>query len=77
MAQLSDKGRRYAQGLVRSHRLWESWLDQNFDLPPDHLHVPAEAMEHFIGPVIQRQLEDDLDQPSADPHGREIPEVPE
>jgi manganese/zinc/iron transport system permease protein len=77
MAQLSDKGRRYAQGLVRSHRLWESWLDQNFDLPPDHLHVPAEAMEHFIGPAIQRQLEDDLDQPSADPHGREIPEVPE
>ena len=77
MAQLSDKGRRYAQGLVRSHRLWESWLDQNFDLPPDHLHVPAEAMEHFIGPTIQRQLEDDLDQPSADPHGREIPEIPE
>jgi manganese/zinc/iron transport system permease protein len=77
MAQLSDKGRRYAQGLVRSHRLWESWLDQNFDLPPDHLHVPAEAMEHFIGPAIQRQLEDDLDQPSADPHGREIPVAPE
>lgn len=77
MAQLSDKGRRYAQGLVRSHRLWESWLDQNFDLPPDHLHAPAEAMEHFIGPVIQRQLEDDLDQPGADPHGREIPEIPE
>ncbi len=75
MAQLSDKGQRYAQGLVRSHRLWESWLDQNFDLPADHLHDPAEAMEHFIGPEIQRQLEDDLDQPSSDPHGRQIPEA--
>jgi len=76
MAQLSEKGRRYAQGLVRSHRLWESWLDQNFDLPADHLHDPAEAMEHFIGPEIQRQLEVDLDQPAADPHGREIPVAP-
>lgn len=76
-AELTEKGRRYAQGLVRSHRLWESWLDQNFDLPADHLHGPAETMEHFIGPVIQRQLEDDLLQPSADPHGREIPDAPE
>ena len=48
--QLSDKGHHYAQRLVRSHRLWESWLDQNFDLATDHLHDPAEAMEHFIGP---------------------------
>lgn len=72
-AQLSDKGHRYARRLVRSHRLWESWLNQNFDLPADHLHDPAEAMEHFIGPIVQRQLEDDLDQPQADPHGREIP----
>ncbi len=77
MVQLSDKGRRYAQGLVRSHRLWESWLDQNFDLDPDHLHGPAEAMEHYIGPSVQRQLEDDLQQPNADPHGREIPDVPD
>jgi manganese/zinc/iron transport system permease protein len=77
MARLSDKGQRYAQGLVRSHRLWESWLDQNFDLPSDHLHDPAEAMEHFIGPEIQRQLEVDLDQPSSDPHGREIPVAPD
>jgi ABC-type Mn2+/Zn2+ transport system permease subunit len=75
-AQLSEKGRRYAQGLVRSHRLWESWLDQNFDLPPDHLHDPAEVMEHFIGPAVQRQLVDDLDQPNEDPHGREIPDAP-
>ena len=77
MAQLSDKGLRYAQGLVRSHRLWESWLDQNFDLPTDHLHGPAEAMEHFIGPEIQRLLEHDLNQPADDPHGRDIPDAPE
>lgn len=77
MAQLTEKGRRYAQGLVRSHRLWESWLDQNFDLPTDHLHDPAEAMEHFIGPAVQRQLEVDLHRPDADPHGREIPSAPQ
>lgn len=74
--QLSDKGHHYAQRLVRSHRLWESWLDQNFDLATDHLHDPAEAMEHFIGPGMRQQLEDELHQSHADPHGRQIPGPP-
>ena len=51
-----DAGRAAAESLVRTHRLWEAYLVENFQLPLDHLHVPAEKIEHFIGPELQQQL---------------------
>ena len=72
---LSAQGRRLGESLVRSHRLWESYLDQYFDLPADHLHEPAEQIEHFIGPELQSRLADSLKSPATDPHGRSIPPV--
>ena len=71
--ELTESGLEYARSLVRSHRLWEAYLSQNFDLDAYHLHDPAEMMEHFIGPEIQRQITDELASPAEDPHGREIP----
>lgn len=71
--ELTDKGRREAESLVRSHRLWEAYLDKNFQLPLDHLHAPAERIEHFIGPELQQQLAESLPKADLDPHGREIP----
>lgn len=71
---LTKKGLRYAQSLIRSHRLWESYLLENFSLPADHLHDPAEAMEHYIGPELQQQITEELAAPEADPHGRVIPD---
>lgn len=70
---LTEQGLSYARSLVRSHRLWEAYLLENFDLPADHLHDPAEAMEHFIGPEIQQQITTELATPAEDPHGRAIP----
>lgn len=70
---LSDSGRDVARELVRSHRLWESYLNENFALPADHLHDPAERLEHFIGPALRAELAKALDRPEADPHGRAIP----
>ncbi|HUG90856.1 MAG TPA: metal ABC transporter permease [Planctomycetaceae bacterium] len=70
---LTDRGRRLGRSLVRSHRLWEAYLDQNFDLPADHLHEPAERIEHFIGPELQEQLAEALRSPERDPHGSTIP----
>jgi ABC-type Mn2+/Zn2+ transport system permease subunit/Mn-dependent DtxR family transcriptional regulator len=73
---LTDSGRTLARSLVRSHRLWESFLETHFELPPDHLHEPASRIEHFIGPDLQARLEEELEQPGHDPHGREIPQQP-
>ena len=70
---LTDHGRQTAESLVRSHRLWEAYLVQNFQLPLDHLHEPAERIEHFIGPELQQQLAESLPKTSIDPHGRDIP----
>lgn len=70
---LTDEGRRRAQSLVRSHRLWEAYLHKHFDLPEDHLHAPAARLEHYIGPNLQEKIEQELDTPHTDPHGRQIP----
>jgi manganese/zinc/iron transport system permease protein len=70
---LSGRGRRDAELVVRSHRLWEAWLGRHADLPLDHLHPPAEWMEHHIGAAVRRQLEMDLGWQASDPHGSEIP----
>lgn len=71
--QLTDGGRHEAQQLIRAHRLWESYLGENFDLPVDHLHEAAHRMEHYIGPQLQEELAAELVDTTHDPHGREIP----
>jgi manganese/zinc/iron transport system permease protein len=70
---LTALGRNRAEEVVRAHRLWEAYLEKNFDLPADHLHEPASRIEHFIGPALSGDLARELDQPATDPHGRTIP----
>ena len=74
---LSDAGRQEAAIIVRGHRLWETFLTENFDLPLDHLHAPASRVEHFLGPELQRELAKELHQPALDPHGKSIPPAEE
>jgi ABC-type Mn2+/Zn2+ transport system permease subunit len=71
--ELTSRGRAAARNIVRAHRLWESFLEANFDLPPDHLHEPAERMEHFLDPELQEQLDQQLAGRQVDPHGKVIP----
>lgn len=72
--ELTSQGRTAARNIVRAHRLWESFLEANFDLPPDHLHEPAERMEHFLDPDLQQQLDQQLAGRQVDPHGKAIPQ---
>ena len=72
--QLTENGRILGRSLVRSHRLWETFLDENFDLPADHLHEPASRIEHFIGPRLQERLAQEVINSERDPHGKTIPE---
>lgn len=74
---LSSTGRRKAESLVRTHRLWEAYLMEHFHLPLDHVHAPAERIEHFIGPELQQRLADSVAESALDPHGREIPKSTE
>jgi len=70
---LTETGRAIAQELVRTHRLWEMYLSSRLDLPADHVHDPADRMEHYTGPALSDQLAAELAFPFRDPHGRPIP----
>ena len=71
--ELTSAGRDRARNIVRSHRLWETWLAKYLNLPADHVHMPAERLEHITDEQMQRQLEEGIDQTSQDPHGKSIP----
>jgi manganese/zinc/iron transport system permease protein len=73
MVGLSAAGVREAETVVRSHRLWEAWLGRHAELPLDHLHPPAEWVEHHLGAAMRERIEAEMAAGEADPHGREIP----
>ncbi|MEJ6780243.1 MAG: iron chelate uptake ABC transporter family permease subunit [Akkermansiaceae bacterium] len=73
---LTSTGWKRAMELVRNHRLWELYLTNEADYAEDHVHDDAEKIEHILGPNMVRQLEEDLDFPALDPHGKPIPKPP-
>ena len=69
---LTEKGLTKGAKLIRAHRLWESYLSKNFVLPQDHLHDPAERMEHYLSELITEELALEIGA-KVDPHGKVIP----
>jgi ABC-type Mn2+/Zn2+ transport system permease subunit len=70
---MTDDGRWRAARLVRGHRLWEAYLVKHLGLPLDHVHAPADRVEHFIGQPLRDELRKELEDADQDPHGRAIP----
>ena len=70
---LADAGRRQAQNIVRSHRLWEQYLASEAGLPEQILHDGAELLEHFTNRTLRERLLQEMDAPDVDPHGQPIP----
>jgi manganese/zinc/iron transport system permease protein len=70
---LTPAGRVEAEKVVRKHRLWEVYLTRRLELPVDHVHRDAEAMEHALSDAAVARLEEALGHPEVDPHGRPIP----
>ncbi|MDP7347346.1 MAG: iron dependent repressor, metal binding and dimerization domain protein, partial [Phycisphaeraceae bacterium] len=68
---LTDAGRDQARQLVRSHRLWESYLAHYLRLPADHLHDPANRLEHAH--ELADKVDVALGRPETDPQGKTIP----
>lgn len=73
---LTARGRDEAARVVRKHRLWELYLTRRLELASDHVHRPAEAMEHALSDAAVADLERQLGYPTVDPHGRPIPPAP-
>jgi len=70
---LTPSGQERARTLMRGHRLWEIFLQREASLAPDHVHAGAEEIEHFLDAETVRELEELLDNPETDPHGKTIP----
>lgn len=69
---LTPRGIEEAARVIRSHRLWETYLAQNLNLPVDHLHGPSEVMEHFIDEPLAAKLKEEV-AAEFDAQGRKIP----
>lgn len=74
VVQLNDSGRARGRSVVRSHRLWESWLVERLGLRPDHVHRTAMGLEHITTPQMQDELATAAPT-ERDPHDRPIPEA--
>ncbi len=70
---LTQAGRTQASQIIRTHRLWESYLSQHLGLPIDHVHAPAEALEHVRTRRVVEGLAADVDASQPDPQGKPIP----
>ena len=70
---LTEKGRDQAQTLIRSHRLWETFLHQEVGLSPDHVHGTSEILEHVTSAEMRDELAGGVRDARRDPHGHPIP----
>jgi manganese/zinc/iron transport system permease protein len=70
---LTEHGRKAAQNVVRSHRLWERYLVDEAGLGANAVHPTAEILEHFTDPPLQSRLAATLPENAQDPHGKKIP----
>ncbi|MDZ4753235.1 MAG: metal ABC transporter permease [Phycisphaerae bacterium] len=64
---LAGRGLEHARSIVRSHRLWESYLVEEVGLSADHVHATAEQLEHV------REALPSPPHRESDPHGRAVP----
>ncbi|HKC20294.1 MAG TPA: metal-dependent transcriptional regulator [Candidatus Dormibacteraeota bacterium] len=71
--ELTARGKREAESIVRRHRIMERWLTDGLGL--DWVTADAEAarLEHAVSDVVERRLYEALGRPATCPHGNPIP----
>lgn len=70
---LTDLGRSLATGVIRKHRLWETFLFDKLGFTWDEVHEVAEQLEHIQSDQLIERLDKFLGYPKFDPHGDVIP----
>lgn len=72
---LTEAGWRQAAGVVRSHRLWETFLVEHLGLSWSAAHEYACRLEHAAAPEVIDALDAYLGRPVVCPHGNPIPDA--
>lgn len=71
--ELTERGMKEAESIVRRHRIMERWLTDTLGL--DWVTADAEAarLEHAVSEVVEQRLYEALGRPATCPHGNPIP----
>ncbi|MHC4067582.1 MAG: metal-dependent transcriptional regulator [Planctomycetota bacterium] len=72
-AQLTERGRKVAVGLIRRHRLIELFLADTLGVAWDEVDADAEVLEHAVSDRLIERIYEYLGRPEFDPHGSPIP----
>ncbi len=70
---LTEQGRRAAVGMVRRHRLLETYLVSELGYGWDEVHDEPEILEHAVSDRLMERMDTKLGHPTRDPHGDPIP----
>lgn len=74
-AELTEKGHKRAQAILRRHRLWERFLTDKLGLAWESVHDYACRLEHATDPQVANALAEFLGNPDTCPHGNPIPDA--
>jgi hypothetical protein len=74
---LTPSGQAAGRGLIRSHRLWETYLCNVMGYCDANAHRHAHRFEHVTGSDVQQRLSEATGHPDRDPSQRPIPPLPE
>jgi len=71
--ELTAKGGRLAESIVRRHRIMERWLTDGLGLDWVTADEEAARLEHAVSDVVEKRLYEVLGRPATCPHGNPIP----
>jgi DtxR family Mn-dependent transcriptional regulator len=74
-ARLTARGHRAALGIVRRHRILETFLVRVLGLDWSEAHEDAEVLEHHISERVLAAIDRLAGHPHEDPHGHPIPDA--
>ena len=70
---LTARGKKAALGVIRRHRLLETFLYRTLGLSWEEVHREAEILEHHLSERVTDSIDQHLGFPKYDPHGEPIP----
>ena len=73
---LTDRGLALALGMVRRHRLIETWLVASHGYGWDEVHDEAEVLEHAVSDLMVERIDDHLGHPARHPRPPRRPDSP-
>ncbi len=73
--QLTERGVRKANLVIRNHRIWEKFLVDKLGIAWERVNEHACRLEHAVNDEVIEALADFMEHPESCPHGNPIPDA--